>query len=84
MNENYCALMLALTAKRLFLPEEAFQALLTGKSIRRRDSEVVCAEMINMRDQGFSWDEIAEIFDYSKRNVQCMVSKYKKKNRMVA
>lgn len=85
MDENYCALALALTSKIFLLPEEAFQALSDGNVARRnRNWDDVVPEMIRMREQGFGWQEVADTCGYSVNTARSMVTRFKNRRRVVA
>jgi hypothetical protein len=82
MNDGWCALALALMSPDLLLPEDAFQSLEEGRPTRRnRKWDELLPEMMRMRQIGIAWQEIAEIYGYSKQNCMCMVSRYKRQQR---
>ena len=81
MNDGWCAFALALMSQDFLLPEDAFQSLSEGRPTRRRKWAELLPEMKRMRDAGTAWQEIADIYGYSKHNCMCMVSRYKRQQR---
>lgn len=74
--EAWCAFALAIISPEFLVPDQACAILAKGKCIRR-NWDAIAPEMIAMREQGFSWSDIAEAFSYSVGSAKTVVSKWK-------
>lgn len=67
--EAWCSLAVAILSPRFLLPEQAFEALSKGvvkQAVYKQSRDVVIPQIIRLLEEGYSWDDAALMFGYSK------------------
>lgn len=81
MKENYYALLIAIFKD--CLADEAFQLLDTGncgyKYKRSADDSAKIEEMIELKNQGYTYQRIGDIYGIARNTVCEKISRYKKR-----
>lgn len=78
LKEAWCALALAIVAPRFLYPEEAMEGIEVGK-VPKRSLNVLVPEMLQLKQKGLLWREIAQMFDLSRKTAMQLASRWRKK-----
>lgn len=81
LNANEAALLIAILYKKYITPEQAFRLYDTGKCKPRRRIVDKVREMIQHRQDGFSWSDIAEMMGM--KNAENALTYFCKKKHLI-